>query len=803
LFFKCLHIAFRHAFHNRTFLSVNLFGLVLGFTSAFLIGLYLNDELNFDSFHNDADEVYRVVQYGNYGGIVERSSSCPMPLGPAFAKYFKEDVTAYTRLYNLRSPSNKVNYRSITYNDSGFFFADSGFFKVFTVDTIYGKNQELLIEPFKAVITEKAANRYFGHTDVLGKKLTIEDRFEVEVQAVVKNWPVNSHFHFSILVSMQTYLELSNARGMNDWISNPYWTYVKIPGEEHLSNVKSRLPDFVYQNFNEAVRDNNTLYLQPLQDIHLTSDLEYEIRQNGNMVYIYIFGGIALFLLVMAVINYVNLTTATFAYRAKSIAVKKVIGASQLRLRLQIIAEAFVITMVAVILSVVFSELLLPWFNGITHKTFVFGDLFRERNLYLIIILTVLVSVSGGLYPAFFISGLRPHNILKGNLQRASKSGFSRKVLVVSQLFISTLLIFAALTINGQYNHMLKTENGIDRENLFIINARFTDLFKYYTEFKNRLEQAPFIYHVTSSDYIPGIDHNRHPFHLGSGKKTADVAFLPSLKVKSDFTECYGFKIIAGQTFSKTEEASINEALINMKMVNYLGYEKPEFAIGHSLYTYGGKERVIGVFEGFFPQALHNEPEPFIIDLLPEKGTGGFGQEYVAVRYNPERKEQALEMIKHTLKKHLGPNDLQISTYEDIYYQQYKEEYLFNTLAGLMSILSIVISAVGMLGLISFLIVQKSKEISIRKVHGASNNSILGLIAGEFIRIYLIVLIFAVPVAWYLSKLWLNNFASHIGFSVINFIISTLVIALMIIIVSLLHTQQAARVSPAQTLKYE
>jgi len=785
------------------FLSVNLFGLVLGFTSAFLIGLYLNDELSFDSFHNDADDVYRIVQYGNYGGIVERSSSCPMPLGPAFAKYFNDDVTAFTRLYNLNSPSNKVKYRSITYNDSGFFFVDPGFFEVFTVDTIYSTNKPLLIEPFKAVITERAAYRYFGHTDVLGKKLTVEDRFQVEVQAVVKNWPVNSHFHFSILVSMETVLKLRNGRGVNDWISNPYWTYVKLPTQEAVQSVKSRLPDFVYENFNEAVRDNNTLYLQPLQDIHLTSDLEYEIRQNGNMVYIYIFGGIALFLLVMAVINYVNLTTATFAYRAKSIAVKKVIGASQLRLRMQIIAEAFVITMVAVILSVVFSELLLPWFNGITHKTFVFGDLFRERNLYLIIILTILVSISGGIYPAFFISGLRPHNILKGNYQRASKSGFSRKVLVVSQLFISTLMIFAALTINGQYRHMLKTDNGIDRENLFIINARFSDLFRYYPEFKSRLEQAPFINLVTASDYIPGIDHNRHPYHLGASKENEDVAFLPSLKVMRDFPECYGFKIIAGHSFSKNEDAINNEVLINMKMVNYLGYEKPEFAIGHSLFTYAGNERVVGVFEGFFPQALHNEPEPFIIDLLSEKGTGGFGQEYVAVKFDPDKKEQALEMIKFTLKKHLGPNDLQINTYEDIYYQQYKEEYLFNSLAGLMSILSIVISAVGMLGLISFLIVQKSKEISIRKVHGASNNSILGLIAGEFIRIYLIVLIFAAPIAWYLSMLWLNNFASHIGFSFINFIISTLLIALMIIIVSLLHTQQAARVSPAKILKYE
>jgi putative ABC transport system permease protein len=785
------------------FLSVNLFGLILGFTAAFLIGLYLNDELNFDNFHDDADDIYRVVQYGNYGGIVERSSSCPLPLGPSFSKYFKDDVRAFTRLYNFQSPSNVITYRNITHNDSGFFFADAGFFDVFTLDTLYSDNETFLKKPFKAVISEKAANRYFGHTDVLGKKLTIEDRFQVEVQAVVKDWPVNSHFHFSVLVSMETIMELRGNRGLNDWVTNPYWTYVKLSSPQAYENVRLHLPNFVYENFNEAVRDNNTLYLQPLQDIHLTSDLEYEIRQNGNMVYIYIFGGIALFLIVMAAINYVNLTTATFAYRAKAIAIKKVIGATVTRLRIQIIVEAFLIILVAVVLSAVFTELLLPWFNGITHKTFVFADLFRERNLVFIILVTFLVAIAGGVYPAFFISGLKPRNILKGNFQRASKSGFSRKVLVVSQLLISTLMIFAALTINRQYNHMLKTDNGINRDNLFIINARFSELFRYYGEFKSKLEQAPFIYQVTASDYIPGIDHNRHPFHMNMKQTDEDVAFLPALKVMSDFPECYGFKIIAGNSFRNSPEASKKEVLINMKMVNYLGYEKPEFAIGHSLFTYTGSERVVGVFDGFFPQALHKEPEPFIIDLVMDRPNSGYGKSYVAVRYDAAQKEQTYNIIRQALDKHLGANDLQIRTYEQIYYNQYKEEYLFNTLAGLMSFLSIVISAVGMLGLISFLIMQKSKEISIRKIHGASNNSILRLISGEFIRIYFVVLIFAIPISWYLSTLWLRNFASNTGFSILNFVVSALLIALMIIIVSLLHTQRAARVSPAHTLKYE
>jgi putative ABC transport system permease protein len=782
---------------------VNLFGLVIGFTSVFLIGLYLNDELNFDSFHDDADDIYRIVQYGNYSGIVEKSSSCPWPLGPSFAAYFDEEVKTYTRLYNFQSPSNKISYRNVTVTDSGFFMADPGFFEVFTVDTLLIKNEKLLQEPFKAVITENTAYRYFGHADVLGKVLTVEDRFEVEIQAVVKDWPVNSHFQFSILVSMETLKTLRGGRGEDDWITNPYWTYVKLNGQESYQKIKDRLPEYVYENFTEAVRDNNTLYLQRLQDIHLTSSLEYEIRQNGNIFYIYIFGGIALFLIVMAVINYINLTTATFAYRARAIAIKKVIGASVVRLRLQLIAEAFLITIVAVIVSAVFTELLLPWFNGITHKTFVFTDLFKERNLYMFIILTIIVGVSGGIYPAFFISGLKPYNVLKGNLQRASKSGFSRKVLVVSQLLISTLMIFAALTINKQYKHLLKTENGIERENLFIINARFSELFRHYGEFKNRLEQAPFIHKVTASDYIPGIDHNRHPFYLKMTEKDEDIAFLPALKVMQDFVECYGFKIISGKSFSNRPEAHVREVLINMKMVNYLGYEKPEFSIGQSLHTYNGKERVVGVFDNFFPQALHSEPEPFIIDLVLDHPRSGFGKSYVAVRYDPEKKEQTLEMIKYTLEKHLGPNGLQINTYSQIYYKQYTEEHLFNTLAGLMSILSIVISAVGMLGLISFLILQKSKEISIRKVHGASNNSILRLIAGEFIRIYLAVLVFALPVAWYLSDLWLANFASHIGFSIVNFVISSLIIALMIIIVSLLHTQQASRVSPANILKYE
>ncbi len=796
-------MAFRHALNNRMYFFVNTLGLVLGLTAVFLIGIYLNDETNFDRFHKDSDRIYRVIQFGNYGGLVERSSSCPFPLGPEIDQYFGDKIETHTRLYNYQSPSTQVAYRNIMHYDSGFFFTDPGFFEVFTVDTIDSKSDDWLKKPFQAVITASAARKYFGHIDVVGKKLTIENQFQVEVQAVVKDWPVHSHFDFSVLVSLKSYAQLRGGQLPTNWVQNPCWTYVKVNEHTRQSEIQKKLPAFVKTHFDAFIRDNNALFLQPLHDIHLTSHLEYEIRKNGNMGYIYIFGGIALFLILMAVINYINLTTATFASRSKEIAVKKVVGATATNIRLQLFMEALVITLIAAIISLVFTELLLPWFNQITLKDFELWDMFSWKNLLFFLIILIVVSAAGGIYPAVFIAALNPARILKGNLRRAGKTGTSRKVLVVSQLFISTLLVFAALTIHEQYRHLLKSSNGINRENLLVINARFSDLHKSYPAFKEEIEAHEAIYKVTASDYIPGIEHNRHGFFIGADTAANDVVFLPALRVVSDFFEVYDIEITHGRGFSRDSSDLESAVLINPEMATYLGFAKPEKAIGKDVNVYYGQEKVVGVFQNFYPKTLHYEPNPFVIDLVSETQNPKIGIQYAAVRYQPGKKHVALPFIKRKLKRYAGEKQIQISEYKDIYYNQYAEERLFNQLAGIMSVLSLIISSVGLLGLLSFMIVQKSKEISVRKLHGASNRSILRLVAGEFIRIFVVVMLFALPVAWYLSQLWLENFASHVGFSLINYIIAAITVAVMILVVAALRLHEAARVNPAEILKYE
>lgn len=796
-------MALKHALNNRMYFFVNILGLVLGFTAVFLIGIYINNELHFDRFHKDSDRVYRVIQFGNYGGLVERSSSCPFPLGPTIEHYFDEQIVAQTRLFNYQSTSTQIAYRNIIRYDSGFFFTDPGFFEVFTVDTIDHSGEKWLEKPFQAVITDVAARKYFGHDDVVGKNLTIENQFDVTIQAVVKKWPVHSHFTFSVLVSMDSYAQTRGGNLPSNWVQNPCWTYIKLSEDSRQSKIQKRLPEFVNTHFDDFIKENNALFLQPLHDIHLTSHLEYEIRKNGNMEYIYIFGGIALFLILMATINYVNLTTATFASRAREIAVKKVIGATSSNIRLQLFMEAFLITLIAALLSVVFTELLLPWFNHITQKDFVLFDVLAWENLLLFLGIFVGVVLAGGIYPAFFIAGLNPARVLQGNLKRAGKTGLSRKVLVVSQLLISTLLIFAALTIHDQYRFLLKTSNGISRDNLLVINARFSDLHKRYTSFKKEVEAHEHIYKLTASDYIPGIDHNRHGFFVGEDTATNDVVFFPALRVVSDFFEVYDIKITHGRGFKKGESDLETAVLINPEMVRYLGYQDGDNALGADLKVYYGDERVVGVFKDFYPKALHHEPNPFVIDLVSETDRPKIGIQYAGLRYDEGTKDEIMPFVQRKLRKYAGDKNVQINEYNTIYYNQYSEEGLFNQLAGIMSILSLIISAVGLLGLVSFLILQKSKEISIRKVHGASNRSILNLIAGEFIRIYVVVVLFALPVAWYLGRLWLENFAAHVDFSLMNFSIAALSVALMILIVPAFRIQVSEGVNPAETLKYE
>ncbi len=805
---RTFYMAFKHAFSNRMHLYVNLVGLVLGFTAMFLIGIYLNDELSYDQFHKDSHKIFRVTQFGNYGGIVERSSSCPFPLGPGLNDFFNEKIDAFTRLYNYQSPSTQIANRSIVYNDSGFFYTDPGFFDVFDADTLDTNGGQLLDKPFTAVITRSAALKYFGYLDVTGKKLSVENQFQVEVQAVVDDWPVNSHFHFSVLVSLSTYAQLrgSTIRGAGlpeSWIGNPCWTYIKLSDVSNQYYVQKRLPAFVNTYFSEDIRENNALFLQPLEDIHLTSHLEYEIRQNSSVVYVYIFGGIALFLLLMAVINYVNLTTATFAHRAGEMAVKKVLGASGKDLRLQIIAEAFIITLLAAVLSLVATELLLPWFNQITQKSFVFSDLLYLHRVLIFGGIILLVGLTGGLYPAIFISGLRPAVILKGNLQRAGRSGVSRKFLVVSQLFISTLLVFSALTMNQQYNHLIESPNGVSRDNILIVHARFSGLHKFYEKFKTDVESYDAIRVITGSDYIPGIDHNRHAFFMGEKKDRNEMLFLPALRVLGDFNEVYKLNVTQGRSFNNQPDEVKKSLLINKQMADYLGFMPYENALGAKLMTFPGNERVVGIFRDFFPKTLREKPIPFIIDQVPDGNGYRLGKQYIAVRYVAGKKNVAVKILRKYLHQYIGRKNVLINEYKTIYRNQYEDEKIFNHLAGIIAILSLIISAAGLLGLISFLLIQKSKEISIRKVHGASNKSVIMLVGSEFARIYTVVLIFAVPVAWYLSENWLNTFASHIDFSLLNIVASAVIIALVILLVSLLRLQDAAQIQPAQTLKYE
>lgn len=796
-------MAVMSAFSNKLYLFVNVMGMVLGYTSLFLIGLYLSDELNYDRFHAESDSIYRVVQFGDYGGIVERSSSCPFPLGEALANDFPEQVSSVVRLFNHQSPGTQISYKNMVYNDSGFFYTDPSFFDIFTVDFIKGNSEWVLQKPYTAVITESAALRYFGYYDVLGKKLTIENQVQVEVVGVVKDWPRHAHFHFSVLVSMATLEQMWGGELPGEWVYNPCWTYVKVEKSASAQSLERNLPSFVQRNFPISIRDNNSLYLQPLADIHRFSNLEYEIEPNGSIIYVYVFGSIAFFLMLMSVINYINLTTATFASRAREIAVKKILGATVQVVRLQLIIEAMAISLVSIVLSLVVVELLLPWFNVVTLKYFTLSHLFTLRNLGFIAVLVLLVSFVGGLYPALFISALQPSRILRGNFKRALKSGLSRKILVVAQLFISTLLIYTAFTINRQYHFMLESDNGITRDNLLVISARFTGLHQHYFDFKTDLERSNAIESVTASDYVPGIDHNRHPFILNKGTDKEELVFFPALYVMSDFGETYGLEFIAGRGFRKYVNDEVESLIINNEMTSYLGGGNAAEFVGQRVSTYGGNEQIVGVFGSFYPRTLINNPDPFIIDLGRDEDKSSFGKNFIAVRYKPQQKDAAIEQIRRLIYKYVGKKHVRISAYADIYRDQYSDESLFNMIAGVLSLLSLIISAVGLLGLTSFLITQKSRGISIRKVYGASSKSVIWLIMNEFVRVYVFAIIPAFPVAWYLGNLWLEIFALRVDYSPIDFLFAAALIAIMIFAVAVFRMREVANVNAAQILKYE
>ncbi len=799
-----LKILFRGFLKRRTQSLINVVGLAIGVTSFMFIMMYVRDEASYDRHHSKADRIFRVCMDYDFGGVGENSASMPFPVAFALKTSYPEMIREVTRVFNYQTDNHLIVYEDLKFNEKLVFFADSTYFEIFDHEFIAGNPVTALDEPNTVVITETTARKYFRDQDPMGKMVKFEALIPMKVTGIIKDVPPQSHFRFDMLASLNTTKVTFGGSLPKTWVWNPCWTYILLAEGVQPDHLEANFPGFITDYYYDAQRESITMHLQKLADIHLHSRLDYEIAPNSNFAYVVVLSVIAVFLLLIASINFMNLSTATATARAREIGIRKVTGADRSQLFLQFIAESLLITFIAIVLAIVLIEFLLPVFNNFTGKEIEMGTILRPQNLIGIAILWFVLGLFSGAYPALYLSSFKPISILRGNSQGLARTGRARKILVILQFTISIGLITGTVLIFRQVSYMQKTELGFNPENVIILPVYRTEMAKKYDTFKEELLMNPEILSVTSMDDILGTSHNTHEIWF-EGLKDKEWRFFPALVVTYDFLKTFEIELVAGRDYNRENKTDPMEGiLVNEAMVKHMGWASNEEALGKKFRSLSGNEKIIGVFRNFQPTSFREPAGPFVLNMKEKENEVLFFMRYIAIRVNNLKDKDLIAFLGQKWGEYEKNRPFEYTLMTDLSRKLYKEETNLGKLSLTFTILILFVAALGLYGLASFMAEKRTKEIGLRKVMGASIMNILVLLLREFTRLILIAMVIAWPIAWFLvDGLYLRQFAIREPLNPWVFALSgALALSVSIIIISY-KAFKASLTNPADTLKYE
>jgi putative ABC transport system permease protein len=798
-------VAFRKIKRQKGYSFINIAGLAIGMACCILILLWIQDELSFDRHHEKAKQIYRVgTQFGP--SVDSRGAFTAPPMAEALVNEFPEVLQA-VRLDLWDEDINLlVSHDEKHFMEKGIIWADSSIFDVFTIPFVIGNPKTALTQPGTVVITEDTAQKYFGDEIPLGKTIKIESD-EYQITGVVENCPSNSHFQFNIIASLISE-ELSRDP---EWDGHCYFTYIVLPDRYPPSQLEDKFPDFIKRHYGpefqeemgislEEYYDGETRYygywLQPLLDIHLNADIG---NAKGDMTYVYVFSSIALFTLLIACINFMNLSTARSANRSKEVGLRKVAGSSKSQLVRQFLCESILLSFIALVIAIGIVELVLPAFRNLTSKQL---ELNLFSTWYILIGLfgiALFVGISAGSYPALFLSSFQPAAVLKGKLRAGTKSGWLRNGLVIFQFSISVIILLGTFVIYNQLKYVGNVQLGFDKEQIIVIH-RASALGKQRESFKQELLQHSRILSISNTNSLPGRHFDPNDHRLEGEPKKAYV--LHTMYGDYDFVELLNLEMVTGRYFSKEIATDATSAVvINEAAVKKLGLADP---IGKRFYKeYGGAKKgefvaIIGVVKDFHFHSLHHEIHPMVIRPL----TGMRGS-YTSIKIHPENIKGTLSTIEKTWKKFSGGQPFEYSFLDDDFNSLYKKEQKTGQIFAMFSILAILIACLGLFGLASFTAEQRTKEIGIRKVLGASASGIMFLLCKEFTKWVLLANIIAWPISYYAMNKWLQNFSFRISIGAEVFILPTLLVLVIAMVTISYQSIKAAVVNPIDSLRYE
>lgn len=796
-----LTVALRNFRKYKAYSVINVLGLAIGIACCVLIMLYVQDELSYDRFHDKTNRIYRIITSEKDEGRMRHFANAYGPLAPALRTDFPE-IKQAVRIFPYEVTLQAGGDRQ--FQEKHFFFADSSFFHVFSVIALRGDPVTALRHPNAVVLTQSTARRYFGTADPMGQTLRVEGQFDFHVAAVVADLPENSHFHFDLLAPYQQVPEILGWEP--HWYWPPVYTYVLLPPEVSPQRLESQFPGFITKNMKGVKEGERAFSLQPLTDIHLNPNLESEIEPTGNMAYVTLFSAIALFILLIACINFMNLSTARSMNRAREVGLRKVVGAGRSQLIKQFMAESVFYALIAMMLALGLVELLLPQFNVLVGKQ-IDVDYFRNLPISVGLIgLTLFVGLIAGSYPALFLSNFQPLKVLQNRIQKFEGGGGAirlRAALVVLQFVISIVLIIATLVVKNQLDFVRSKQLGFNKEQIVVLPLRDEATQKNYEALKNSVLTHANVKQATVLSNFPWqTGFYGFPIHAEGMRKDAEMNF-PVLLVDHDFIRTFEMEIIAGRDFSKEfgtdEKAAI---ILNETAVKKLGWNRPlqkKFTVKHIASGQPVEGRVVGVVKDFHFQSLHHEIEPLAILIAPVD----YYIDNLAVRIQGKNIAGTLTSLEQTWRQHVANRPFRYFFLDDDFESLYRKEEKLNDIFRSFALLAIFIACLGLFGLASFAAEQRRKEIGIRKTLGATVSSIIVLLTSEFTKLTLIANLIAWPVTFYLMRNWLENFAYRIDLDFPIFLMAGLIAFGIALFTVGAQAVRAALANPVEALRYE
>jgi putative ABC transport system permease protein len=793
--------------HQKAHVFINVFGLAVGIVCSLIITLFILHELSYDQYHEKKDRIYKLVLHGKLGGQEVRVSSIASPVGPAMKNEFPE-VEDFLRVNGWGETI--IRYQEKSFTEKEFIEADSSFFNFFSIPLIRGQKDRVLNEPHTLVLSETTAEKIFGEEDPIDKMLKVgTDSVYWRVTGVMEDVPETSHFRASIIGSFMT-----NPRSDDDeWLSNSFDAYLMLYPNSLPGQVEARIPDllakyigpmlesFLGVTMEEFFSQGNkyNMYLQNLTDVHLDPTVEQMLKPANDPKYLLIFGSIAILIIIIAAVNFMNLSTAQATRRAKEVGIKKVSGSTREALISQFLLESVVLSFLALMLAVVITEISLPYINRLLDVELQIAYFSQWYTIPALLFIGLFIGFLAGAYPAFYLSSFNPYMVLKGGVVKGKGSGRLRNVLVVLQFSISIILIIGTLIMFRQLHFMQNKELGFDKEHVMVL-TRAGAIGSHMASFKDELAKVPGVLKVSASTAVPGHNNNNNGYRV---KGRPEESFLLQTNwVDYDYMETYGMKLDQGRFFDKSFATDREACVINQLAVKHYQLTDPfdtKFIVFEEV---GGEEQyrhVIGVMKDFHFESLKTRIGPYIMRFRNDDMHWG----YISMRLSPEAGPKTISGIETLWESFSGNDPIQYFFMDKDLERLYKEERQNSRLAILFTLLGIVVASLGLYGLTSFTVQQRTKEIGVRKTYGASAGNIWYLLAKEILVLVIIAAVIAIPLVYYIADNWLQNYHYRISLRAYDFLAGFIIAVIIALITISYRAFRAARMNPVNALRYE